>query len=328
MSLDADTIVDRRRMRRKLTFWRVLAVLLAIGALMAAGAALRMPGTGLLTGGASPAIARISINGLIRSDQERVEALARLEKSPAPAVIVHINSPGGTTAGSEQLHDSLMRLREKKPLVVVVDGLAASGGYITAIAGEHIVAQETSLVGSIGVLFQYPNVADLLKTLGIKVEEVKSSPLKASPNGFEPTSPEARAAIESLVLDSYAWFKNLVKVRRNLDDAGIERVADGRVFTGHQGVPLKLVDEIGDERVAVAWLAKEKHIDPNTPVRDYRLRDRLSDLPFLRIAAIAALDAAGLTSFAQRFEDLSSVQAMERVNLDGLLALWHPPAAN
>ena len=328
MSLDADTIVDRRRMRRKLTFWRVLAVLLAIGALMAAGAALRMPGTGLLTGGASPAIARISINGLIRSDQERVEALARLEKSPAPAVIVHINSPGGTTAGSEQLHDSLMRLREKKPLVVVVDGLAASGGYITAIAGEHIVAQETSLVGSIGVLFQYPNVADLLKTLGIKVEEVKSSPLKASPNGFEPTSPEARAAIESLVLDSYAWFKNLVKVRRNLDDAGIERVADGRVFTGHQGLPLKLVDEIGDERVAVAWLAKEKHIDPNTPVRDYRLRDRLSDLPFLRIAAIAALDAAGLTSLAQRFEDLSSVQAMERVNLDGLLALWHPPLAN
>ena len=328
MSLDADTIVDRRRMRRQLTVWRVLAVVLAIGALVAAGAALRVPGTGLLTGGASPAIARISINGLIRSDQERVEALARLEKSPAPAVIVHINSPGGTTAGSELVHDSLMRLREKKPLVVVVDGLAASGGYITAIAGEHIVAQETSLVGSIGVLFQYPNVADLLKTLGIKVEEVKSSPLKASPNGFEPTSPEARAAIESLVLDSYAWFKNLVKVRRNLDDAGIERVADGRVFTGHQGVPLKLVDEIGDERVAVAWLAKEKHIDPNTPVRDYRLRDRLSDLPFLRIAAIAALDAAGLTSFAQRFEDLSSVQAMERVNLDGLLALWHPPLAN
>jgi protease IV len=328
MSLDADTIVDRRRMRRKLTFWRVLAVLLAMGALLAAGAALRMPGTGLLTGGASPAIARISINGLIRSDEERVEALARLEKSPAPAVIVHINSPGGTTAGSEQLHDSLMRLREKKPLVVVVDGLAASGGYITAIAGEHIVAQETSLVGSIGVLFQYPNVADLLNKLGIKVEEVKSSPLKASPNGFEPTSPEARAAIESLVLDSYAWFKNLVKVRRHLDDAEIDRVADGRVFTGHQGVPLKLVDEIGDERVAVAWLAKEKHIDPNTPVRDYRLRDRLSDLPFLRIAAIAALDAVGLTSLAQRFEDLSSVQAMERVNLDGLLALWHPPLAN
>jgi protease IV len=328
MSLDADTIVDRRRMRRKLTFWRVLAIVLAIGAVVAAGAALRAPGSGLLTAGAGGAIARVTITGLIRSDEERVEALARLEKSPAPAVIVHINSPGGTTAGSEQLHGSLLRLREKKPLVVVVDGLAASGGYITAIAAEHIVAQETSLIGSIGVLFQYPNVEDLLKTLGIKVEEIKSSPLKASPNGFEPTSPEARAAIESLVADSYAWFKNLVKVRRNLDDAQLERVADGRVFTGHQGVPLKLVDELGDERVAIAWLAKEKHIDPNTPVRDYRLRDRLSDLPFLRIAVIAALDGVGLTSLAQRVESWSSVQAVERLNLDGMLALWHPSLAN
>jgi protease IV len=328
MSLDADTIVDRRRMRRKLTFWRVLAVVVAVAAVVALGAALRMPGTGILTGRPGGAIARVSITGLIRGDEERVEALARLEKSRAPAVIVHINSPGGTTAGSEQLHDSLMRLKEKKPLVVVVDGLAASGGYITAIAADHIVAQDTSLIGSIGVLFQYPNVGDLLKTLGIKVEEVKSSPLKASPNGFEPTSPEARAAIESLVSDSYAWFRNLVKVRRNLDDAELERVADGRVFTGRQGIPLKLVDELGDERMAIAWLVKEKHIDPNTPVRDYRLRDRLSDLPFLHIAVIAGLDAVGLTSFAQRIQDWSSVQTMERLNLDGLLALWHPALAN
>src|SRR4029450_9163899 len=121
--------------------------------------------------------------------------MERLEKSSAAAVIVHINSPGGTTAGSEQLYDALVRLKAKKPLVVVVDGLAASGGYITAIAADHIVAQETSLVGSIGVLVQYPKVTDLLKTLGIKVGEVKSPPLKPAPTGFEPTSPEARAAI-------------------------------------------------------------------------------------------------------------------------------------
>ena len=328
MSLDADTIVDRRRMRRKLTFWRVLAVLIAICAVVAAGAALRAPGTGLLTGSTAGAIARVTITGLIRSDQDRVEALERLGKSRAPAVIVHINSPGGTTAGSEQLHDSLMRLKEQKPLVVVVDGLAASGGYITAIAADHIVAQETSLVGSIGVLFQYPNVTDLLKTLGIKVEEIKSSPLKAAPNGFEPTSPEARAAIESIVSDSYAWFRGLVKARRQLDDAMLDRVADGRVFTGRQGLALKLVDELGDERAAVAWLAKEKNIDPKTPVRDYRLRDRLSDLPFLHTAAIVTLDALGLGSFARRLEEWGAVQAMERLGLDGLLALWHPPAAN
>jgi protease IV len=328
MSLDADTIVDRRRMRRKLTFWRVFAVVIAICAVVAIGAALRAPGTDVLTGTTAGSIARITITGLIRSDQERVEALERLGKSRAQAVIVHVNSPGGTTAGSEQLHDSLLRLKEQKPLVVVVDGLAASGGYITAIAADHIIAQETSLVGSIGVLFQYPNVADLLKTIGIKMEEIKSSPLKAAPNGFEPTSPEARAAIESIVSDSYAWFRGLVKARRHLDDATLERVADGRVFTGRQGIALKLVDELGDEKTAVAWLAKEKKIDPKTPVRDYRLRDRLSDLPFLHTAAVTTLEAVGLSSFARRLESWATVQAVERLNLDGLLALWHPPMAN
>jgi len=328
MALDADTIVDRRRMRRKLTFWRVFAILVVIGAVVAVGAALRVPGTDVLTGQASGSIARVTITGLIRGDQERVEALERLGKSRARAVIVHINSPGGTTSGSEQLHDSLMRLKEQKPLVVVVDGLAASGGYIAAVAADHIVALETSLVGSICVLFQYPNVADLLKTLGVKIEEIKSSPLKAAPNGFEPTSPEARAAIESVVSDSYAWFKGMVKARRQLDDEMLQRVADGRVFTGRQGIPLKLVDELGDERTAIAWLAKEKNIDPKTPVRDYRLRDRLGDLPFLHTAIVTSLDAVGLGSFARRFEEWGAVQAIERLNLDGLLALWHPPTAN
>jgi len=328
MALDADTIVDRRRMRRKLTFWRVFAIIVVICAVVAVGAALRVPGTGVLTGQPSGSIARVTITGLIRGDQERVQALERLGKSRARAVIVHINSPGGTTAGSEQLHDSLMRLKEQKPLVVVVDGLAASGGYIAALAADHIVALETSLVGSIGVLFQYPNFTDLLKTLGVKVEEIKSSPLKAAPNGFEPTSPEARAAIEAVVSDSYSWFKGMVKARRQLDDEMLQRVADGRVFTGRQGLSLKLVDELGDERAAIAWLAKEKNIDPKTPVRDYRLRDRLADLPFLHTAVVTGLDVVGLGSFARRLEEWGAVQAIERLNLDGLLALWHPPAAN
>jgi protease IV len=200
MSLDSDVIVDRRRMRRKLTFWRVIAVVVAIAAIVTVGVLATPAGRQALT--VSGSIARVNIEGLIRSDQVRAEALERLEKSSAAAVIVHINSPGGTTAGSEQLYDALVRLKAKKPLVVVVDGLAASGGYITAIAADHIIAQQTSLVGSIGVLFQIPNVSELLKTVGVKVEEVKSSPLKAAPNGFEPTSPEARAALDALVKDT------------------------------------------------------------------------------------------------------------------------------
>jgi len=328
MSLDADTIVDRRRMRRKLTLWRVLAVLLAIVATVAVGAVWHVPGTGTLTGVGAGSIARVTITGLIRSDRQRVEALERLAKSQAKAVIVHINSPGGTTSGSEELLDSLTRLREVKPTVVVVDGLAASGGYIAALAAEHIVAGETALVGSVGVLFQYPNVSDLLKTIGVQVETIKSSPLKAAPNGYEPTSPEARKAVEDIVMDSYAWFKELVQKRRNLDDAALAKVSDGRVFTGRQGLALKLVDELGSERTALAWLEREKKIDAKTPVRDFRLRDRFGDLPFLHTAAIALLNSAGLGFIARHFENLGAVQAIERLNLDGLLALWHPPTAN
>jgi protease-4 len=229
-------------------------------------------------------------------------------------------------AGSEELYDSLVKLKAKKPLVVVVDGLAASGGYIAAMSADHIVAQETSLVGSIGVLFQYPNVGDLLKTVGVKIEEVKSSPLKAAPNGYEPTSPEARAAIESLVKDSYAWFRGMVKDRRKMDDATLDQVTDGRVFTGRQGVALKLVDQLGNEKTAVAWLEKEKGLKADMPVRDWQLKPRFSDLSMLHLATAVVLDALGLSSVAQRFE--GSVLAVERLNLDGLLALWHPPAGN
>jgi protease IV len=326
MSLDSDVIVDRRRIRRKLTFWRVAAVVLAIAAIAAIGLTATPGGRTVLT--ASGSIARVNIEGLIRSDQERVEALERLEKSQAAAVIVHINSPGGTTAGSEQLYDALTRLKAKKPLVVVVEGLAASGGYITAIAADHIIAQQSSLVGSIGVLFQFPNFSELLKTVGVKVEEVKSSPLKAAPNGFEPTSPEARAALDSLVKDSYAWFRGLVKERRAMDDAQLEKVADGRVFTGRQAVELKLIDQLGDEKSAVAWLVAQKGVKADLPVRDYKLTPRFGDLTFLRAATSITLDAIGLSGFARRIEQAGVTQAVDRLSMDGMLALWQPAASN
>jgi protease-4 len=328
MSLDADLIVDRRRMRRKLTFWRVTAVLVAIAAVV--GAAVLLTGNRTsVASGATGSIARVTIEGLIRGNRQRVEALERLsESSSAKAVIIHINSPGGTVSGSEELYDSLTRLKAKKPVVVVVDGIAASGGYIAAVASDRVFAQQSSIVGSIGIIFQYPNFTDLLKTVGVQVESIKSTPLKASPNGLEPTSPEARAAVEAMVKDSYDWFKNLVRDRRGFDQPTLDKVADGRVFTGRQALELKLIDALGDEKAAVDWLAKEKGIDPKTPVRDYRLRPRFSDLPFLHTAMAGLLDGLGFGGLAERIKELGALQAVERLNLDGLLALWHPPTAN
>jgi protease-4 len=326
MSLDSDIIVDRRRIRRKLTFWRVMAALIAIAAI--AGFALIATPGARGTFASAGSIARVQIDGLIRSDADRTRALERLENSKAAAVIVHVNSPGGTTAGSEQLYDSLTRLKAKKPLVVVVEGLAASGGYITAIASDHIIAQQSSLVGSIGVLFQYPNVAELLKTIGVKIEEVKSSPLKAAPNGYEPTSPEARAALDALVKDSYAWFKDLVKERRGMDAAQLEKVADGRVFTGRQAIDLKLIDQLGDEKTAVSWLVEQKGVKKDLPVRDYKLEPRFGDLPFLKTAAAVALEALGFGSIAHQIGRTGVAQAVDRFGMDGMLALWQPAASN
>jgi protease-4 len=326
MSFDADLIVDRRRMRRKLTFWRVVTVLVVIVAVVGAG--LAFSNRGALTGGPGGGIARINIDGLIRSSRDRSEALKRLAESNVKAVIVHISSPGGTVAGSEELYDSLIKVKAQKPMVVVVDGLAASGGYIAAMASDRIVAQQSAIVGSIGVIFQFPNVTELLKTIGVQVETIKSSPLKAAPSGYEPTSPEARAAVEAIVKDSFDWFKGLVRDRRHLDEASLQKVSDGRVFTGRQAVELKLIDGLGDEQAAIDWLAKEKNIDPKTPVRDYPLAPRFSDLPFLRVAALGLLDAVGLSGLTERFREFGAVQAVERLNLDGLLALWHPPASN
>jgi protease-4 len=210
----------------------------------------------------------------------------------------------------------------------VVEGLAASGGYIAALASDHIVAQQSSLVGSIGVLFQFPNFTGLLKTVGVQVEEVKSSPLKAAPNGFEPTSPEARAALDALVKDSYAWFRGLVKERRGMDDALLDKVADGRVFTGHQAVDLKLIDQLGDEKAAVAWLVAEKKVESGLPVRDFDLAPKFGDLTFLRTAASITLDGLGLSGIARQLEQAGGAQAVESLSLDGMLALWRPAGAN
>jgi protease-4 len=222
----------------------------------------------------------------------------------------------------------LRRVAKDKPLVVVVDGLAASGGYIAAIASDQIFAQDTSLVGSIGVLFQFPNFYGLLEKLGVNVETIRSTPLKAAPNGFEPTSPEAKAAMDAIVQDSYDWFKGMVRERRKLDDAQLQRAADGRVFTGRQAISLKLIDALGDERAALAWLQKEKGVDAKLKVRDWQLKPRFGDLSFLHMAAVGILEAIGLRSLAQQIETSAMARTIEGLNLDGLLALWHPSAAN
>jgi protease-4 len=324
MPSDVDAIVDRRRLRRKVTLWRILAILALVAGL--GGIVVASGGTKFVAQ-SSPHVARITVGGLIRNDRDRLEMLDDIAKSGAKAVIISIDSPGGTVAGSEALYAGIRRLAEKKPVVAVVEGISASGSYIVAIATDRIFAPRNAIIGSIGVIFQYPNVSELLKRVGVAVEEIKSTPLKAAPNGYEPTSPEAKAAIRNLVEDSYGWFKGLVRERRSLDEAKLNLAADGRVFTAHQALPLNLIDEIGDERAARAWLAKNKGVDADLPIRDWKGKAVGSEFRWLSASAWLA-DRLGFAAIASLLSNDAVANAAGRAQLDGLLALWQPPLAD
>jgi len=325
MAADAELLIDRRRLRRKLSLWRVVGIgglVLAVGAI---GLRARGGAEPFAFGTVRPQIARISIGGFIAGAESTTKLIERVrDASAVQGVVISISSPGGTTTGSEELFRNLRSLAEKKPMVAFVDGTAASGAYIAAIAADHIVARETALVGSIGVLFQYPDVSGLLDKVGVKVESVKSSPLKAEPSGFTPTSPEARAALAAVVGDTYAWFKGLVSERRKMNEKELATVSDGRVFSGRQSVPLKLVDGVGGERQAIAWLETERGVAKNLPVLDWKPKAK-SGFQLWSALGLGA-DLVGLDGLATRLRQVGDETA--GLAQGGLLAVWRPGPAD
>lgn len=316
MPLDTDAILDRRALRRRLAFWRVGALALVGLVIVTAALSFGVGGRGK-AGARGPHVAKVEISGVILDDEKRSKLLADLAKSDAKGVLLVIDSPGGGVTASEDIYEAVRLVAKDRPVVAVVKTLAASGGYVAAIAADHIVARKTSITGSIGVLAQYPNFTELLKTIGVQVESVKSSPLKAAPSGVEPTSPEARKALEALILDSYAWFKGVVAERRGLDGAALANVSDGRVFSGRQAIDLKLVDEIGGEQEALAWL-RSKGVDADLPVKEWKPKSSPFGFGPAALAA-TAFDAFGLHALAASIRRTGEAAA-----LDGVLAIWHP----
>ncbi len=315
MSLDADAISARRKLRRSLTLWRVLALaaaLLAVIALAyAAGGNLGLQGDH---------IARVRIEGMITGDQRTLDMLEQIEKSErAKALIVAIDSPGGTTAGSEAIYETLRRIAARKPVVSTMGTVAASGGYITAIGGDYIVARGNTITGSIGVIVQWADLEKLLATVGVQVEQVKSGELKAEPNPFGPSSDRVLQVTNDMVQDSFRWFAGLVAERRSIPESRIVE-AQGRVFTGRQALQEKLVDAIGGEEVALKWLRETKNIPESLEVMDWRPRRELDGFGFGFNAAQGALEAVGLGQLARAVADRAAA-----VELDGLLSLWQAP---
>lgn len=308
MISEAELIVDRRRMRRRLAFWRVFAVLLAVAAI----AALVWQGGGRKF---EDHVARVRIDGLITGDQKTLDLLKEIsEADQVKGVILRIDSPGGTTAGSEAVYDELISLAKKKPVVAVMDTVAASGGYIVALAADHIFARGNTITGSIGVIFSIPEFSKLLDTVGVRMEELKSGDLKAEPSPYKPMSEKVREASMQLVDDGFSWFKGLVAERRKLPMATVDTLSDGRVYTGRQAVTAKLIDQLGDEQAAIDWLIQEKGI-AKLPVSEWEPSSSGDRTGLGFGAADLVLTALGLPGLQA---------AAQKAQLDGLLVLWHP----
>ena len=301
MAHESDYLVDRRRLKRHLTFWRIVSVVSVVAAISLGYGGFKD------TLGGREFIARIAVEGVIVHDDDRIQEIRKLGDNDAvKAVIVRINSPGGTVFGGETLHKALLSVGKKKPLVAVLDGIATSAAYMTAIATDRIFASEGTLTGSIGVIFQTTEITKLLEKVGVSAQSFKSGFLKAAPSPLEPVTPKIEMAIQALVTEMYQMFKDMVLRRRDMSLANVEKFSDGRVFTGRQALQSGLVDQIGGEEEARSWLAEERGVAADLEIRTVRLQHNTGDLPF----QVKSLVRKAFFS--------------EPLTLDGIISVWHP----
>ncbi|WP_037079472.1 signal peptide peptidase SppA [Neorhizobium vignae] len=313
--MDQMAIADRRSLRRKLSFWRVVALVFLVGI----GFALYRVVAGEGVGSAVPHVARIEISGMITDDKDLLDRLDKIaQSSQAKALIVSISSPGGTTYGGERIFKAIRKVSEKKPVVSDIRTLAASAGYMVATAGDQIVAGESSITGSIGVIFQYPQIDEVMKKIGVSLQEIKSAPLKAEPSPFHPASEEAKTMIRNMVMDSYAWFVDLVADRRKLPRDEVLKLADGTIFTGRQALSAKLVDKLGGEEDIRAYF-ESRGVSKDLPVVDWK--ERNSSSSFWLASAVSELFK--LSGFGQTITpDALRTFGADKLFLDGLVSVW------
>lgn len=319
MMLETEAVLDRRRLRRHVSFWRtaaVIAALLAVGGLILSSDTI----TSLTQ---KDYVARVSITGTISENRKQLEMLDEIaEDEKAVALIVFVNSPGGTSTGGEALFQSLRKIADKKPVVAQFGTVAASAGYIVGLATDHIVARGNSITGSIGVIAQWPEFAGILDKVGVKVNEVRSGELKAWPSPFHPLEEKGRAATQAMVDDSFQWFLDLVKTRRGIDTATVPGLEKGRIFTGRQALSHKLVDAIGGEQEVRQWLEEKHKIDKDLKIVDKKPESD-TKLSFFGASRSAAREfSAELVAGAA--DALTGGQATHALRLDGLLSVWHP----
>ncbi|HLT79364.1 MAG TPA: signal peptide peptidase SppA [Ferrovibrio sp.] len=308
MSFDTDAWLERRRLARRLNWWRSLAVLAVVALFLGA---LYWIDPGNVIQRRQDHVARFEIEGIITQNDWWMEKLQEIEEDDrARALIVYINSPGGSTYGGEALFTALRRVAEKKPTVAVIGTLGASAGYMAAIAADRVFARETSLTGSIGVLFQTAEFSQLLAKLGIGAESIASGELKDEPSPIKPLSPAGREQIRRMVMETHEWFVNLVAERRQMPREKVAELADGRVYSGRLAAENGLIDALGGVEEARRWLAQSHGIPSELPLRDVPPEPPRDGWEALAGRAASMVFGKSLLP--------------ERLKLDGLVSVWHP----
>jgi protease IV len=318
MSLETEAVLDRRRLRRRLSLWRALAV---IAGVLAIGFALFSSAerTGLL---GTQQIARVTIEGMITEDRDLLRLLKKIaEAKHVSGVIVAVNSPGGTTAGGEALFEAIRNVAKTKPVVAQFGTVATSAAYIAGLATDRIVARGNTVTGSVGVIFQWPEFTELLEKLGIKINEIKSGPLKANPSPFQPLDEAGKAAAQEMVAESHRWFLDLVRSRRGIDVRSVAGLEQGRVFSGRDALSHKLIDQIGGEAEVVKYLEEQRSVPKGLKIVDWKVK-RDSEWSLTRFAALALARLTGIPALDEVARVVTD-DHLARLRLDGLLSVWH-----
>jgi protease IV len=209
----------------------------------------------------------VDVAGVIYSSTSFVRDLKKhAENKRTKAIVLRINSPGGLVAPSQEMFDAIRHVDEKIPVVASMATVAASGGYYIAVGARKIFANPGSMTGSIGVIMEFANTQKLYQWAKMDRFSITSGKFKDAGSPLKNMTPEDKELFQSMVLDIYGQFRNTVKTRRSLDDASMDKVADGRVLTGSQAFKAKLVDGLGGLEEAITEAKTLAGLPPNAKV--------------------------------------------------------------
>lgn len=280
MNLDHEHLTTIAILRKKVITWRNITILVVFLSLLFSAIS-KMDSSHISNSIIdNNSIARIKIDGAIFIDEYRDNILHKIQTNQnIKAVLIKINSPGGDIFASENLYYKIKEISQTKSVVVLMESIAASGGYMVAMAADHIIARNGTITGSIGVIMQSGEVTNFAEKLGIKFLTYKSAPIKSAPSMFEKETIESKNAIEATINDSHNFFVSMIKENRKnkIKEENFSKIFDGRVFNGRQALKLGLIDAIGGENEAINYLIKKSKIkDPH--IIDVNLKEKNKNL--------------------------------------------------